>query len=214
MSNNESFIDEVTEEVRRDQLFAYFKKYGWIAALAVAGIVGGAAWTEYQKASRAAEAQAKGDAILGAMEVNDPAGRADALAALERGPVSALLEAASFVDLGDIEKARSAFAAVANDATVPQVYRDVAGFKMVLLDAGSLAPADLEVALGLYLNPGHPYRLLAEEQVALSYVRAGGIEAARTKFQSILDDAEVARGLSQRVEGAMVALGVAAPASN
>lgn len=214
MSNNESFIDEVTEEVRRDQLFAYFKKYGWIAALAIVGIVGGAAWTEYQKATLEAAAQSKGDAILSAMEVNDSQGRADALAALERGPVSALLEAASFVDLGETAKARDAFAAVANDATAPQVYRDVAGFKMVLLDADALAPADLELALGVYLNPGHPYRLLAQEQVALSYVRTGDIETARTKFEAILDDAEVARGLSQRVEGAMVALGGAETASN
>ena len=214
MSNNESFIDEVTEEVRRDQLFAYFRKYGWIAGLVVAGIVGGAAWTEYQKASREAAAQAKGDAVLAAMEVNEPEGRAAALAALEPHVVSALLEAASFVDLGERDKAREAFAAVAGDDSAPQIYRDVAGFKMVLLDADGLAPADLELALGLYLNPGHPYRLLAQEQVALAYVKAGDIETARGKFQAILEDAEVARGLSQRVEGAMVALGAAETASN
>mgnify|MGYP002067949300 CR=1 FL=1 len=35
MSNQDSFIDEVTEEVRRDKLYALYKKYGWIAALAV-----------------------------------------------------------------------------------------------------------------------------------------------------------------------------------
>ncbi|MFD1808819.1 hypothetical protein ACFSHQ_13850 [Gemmobacter lanyuensis] len=40
MSNPESFIDEVTEEVRRDKLFATFRKYGWIGILAVLGIVG------------------------------------------------------------------------------------------------------------------------------------------------------------------------------
>ncbi|MBC7675342.1 MAG: hypothetical protein H7173_04675, partial [Rhodoferax sp.] len=48
MSNNESFIDEVTEEVRRDKLFAMFRRYGWIGVLLVVGIVGGAAWTEWQ----------------------------------------------------------------------------------------------------------------------------------------------------------------------
>ena len=31
MSNPDSFIEEVTEEVRRDKLFALFRKYGWIA---------------------------------------------------------------------------------------------------------------------------------------------------------------------------------------
>ena len=41
MSNPDSFIDEVTEEVRRDRLFAIFRKYGWIGAVLVALIVGG-----------------------------------------------------------------------------------------------------------------------------------------------------------------------------
>ena len=36
LSNHDSFIDEVTEEVRRDRLFAAFRKYGWIGVLLVA----------------------------------------------------------------------------------------------------------------------------------------------------------------------------------
>ena len=48
MSNNESFIDEVTEEVRRDRLFAMFRKYGWIGVVLVLGVVGGAAYTDWQ----------------------------------------------------------------------------------------------------------------------------------------------------------------------
>lgn len=209
MSNNESFIDEVTEEVRRDQLFAYFKKYGWIGALAIAGIVGGAAWTEYQKASRESAAQLRGDAILTALEINESEGRAEALSALEAGPISDLLEASSLVELKDMDGARAALSSVLGNADAPQVYRDVAGFKLALLESAEATPAELETALGLYLNPGHPYRLLAQEQVALAFVRAGDIEAARAKFQAILDDAEATRGLSQRVEGAMVALGSA-----
>ncbi len=35
MSNNDSFIDEVNEEVRRDKLYALFRKYGWIGVVAV-----------------------------------------------------------------------------------------------------------------------------------------------------------------------------------
>ena len=35
MSNPDSFIDEVTEEVRRDRLFAMFRKYGWIGVAIV-----------------------------------------------------------------------------------------------------------------------------------------------------------------------------------
>ena len=40
MSNPDSFIDEVTEEVRRDKLFALFRKWGWVGVLLVVVIVG------------------------------------------------------------------------------------------------------------------------------------------------------------------------------
>ena len=56
MSDTDSFIDEVTEEVRRDRLFGLMKRYGWIAALAVLLIVGGAAWNEWRKAQDRAAA--------------------------------------------------------------------------------------------------------------------------------------------------------------
>ena len=68
MSNPDSFIEEVTEEVRRDRLFAAFRKYGWIGGLVVLGIVGGAAWNEWQKNQAAARAQGFGDAMLEALD--------------------------------------------------------------------------------------------------------------------------------------------------
>ena len=51
MSNTDSFIEEVTEEVRNDKLFALFRKYGWIAGLAVVVMVGGTAWSEWNKSN-------------------------------------------------------------------------------------------------------------------------------------------------------------------
>lgn len=58
MSNSDSFIDEVTEEVRREKTFGYIKRYGWIVGLAVVVVVGGAAWNEWNKAQAQAEAEA------------------------------------------------------------------------------------------------------------------------------------------------------------
>ena len=53
MSNPDSFVDEVTDAVRRDRLFAAFRKYGWIGVVLVVLIVGGAAYNEWQKAQAA-----------------------------------------------------------------------------------------------------------------------------------------------------------------
>ena len=72
MSQNESFIDEVTEELRRDRLFALFRRWAWLAVLLVLLVVGLAAWNEWQKARRASAAQALGDGISAALETPDP----------------------------------------------------------------------------------------------------------------------------------------------
>ena len=78
MSDTDSFIDEVNEEVRRDRFYFMLKRYGWIAVLAVILLVGGAAWNEYQKAQARAEAETLGDAMFAALSAEDTAARASA----------------------------------------------------------------------------------------------------------------------------------------
>jgi len=107
VSDSDSFITEVTEEVRRDQLFGYVRKYGWIAVLCVVVLVGGAAWNEYNKAQTTKAAQATGDALLSALQLDEPASRAAAVAEIAgEGPtaaITALMTAGLHVEAGDIE---------------------------------------------------------------------------------------------------------------
>ena len=71
MSETDSFIEEVSEEVRRDKLFAFFKKYAWAFVVLVIFIVGGAAVNEYLKNRKETAAQAVGEALLKAQSAND-----------------------------------------------------------------------------------------------------------------------------------------------
>ena len=50
MSDTDSFIDEVSEEVRRDKLFGYIRKYGWIAITSV--LLLGYVFTYYEGLAR------------------------------------------------------------------------------------------------------------------------------------------------------------------
>lgn len=211
MSDTDSFIDEVTEEVRRDRLFATFRRWGWVAVLLVLLVVGGAAWNEWRKARAEAQAQALGDAIVAALALPEGAERAAALAALDaEGPARALtnlLAAAEAVDEAGRATTITALQAVAADDDLAERYRHLATLKLILLDAGEPAPAERIERLEPLTAPGAPYRLLAMEQIALARIEAGERDVALGLLRDIIADEAAGQGLRQRSTQLIVALG-------
>ncbi len=211
MSETDSFIEEVSEEVRRDRLYGYLRRYGWIAVLIVVVLVGGAAWREYSNAQARAAAEARGDAILAAVEAESPGARAAALAAVPDAgpaePVVALFEAAAAAEADDIPAAAAAYQTIEANADLPARYRHLATLKRVILQAGELDPAARIAAMGPLSAPGAPYRVLAEEQIALAEIETGETEAAITRLRALLQDTEATAGLRQRARQLIVSLG-------
>ncbi len=211
VSDSDSFIEEVTEEVRRDRLFAYVRRYGWIAVLVVVLLVGGAAWNEWRKAEARASAQAFGDAILAALQEPDRAARAAALAAIEApGPggraVVTLLAAAEEAEAAP-DAAAARLLALAEDPQVPQIYRQLALLKAVALPGSGLSPEERRARLEGLRQAGGLARLLAEEQLALLEIETGAREAALERLQQIVEDAEATEAMRQRVRQLIVAMG-------
>lgn len=206
MTQSDSFIEEVTEEVRRDRLFAWMRRYGWIAVLAVLLIVGGAAWREWSKARQQAAAEALGDAIYAAVERPDAASRVEALGEIapkgEAAAVAALLRAAEDPDGG-----AEALAALAADETLPLRYSQLAALKLAMMPGQTPTPEARLQALAPLAEPGRPYRALALEQMALAEIEAGQTEAALDRLRGLLDDADASAGLRQRAAQLIVALG-------
>lgn len=212
MSNSDSFIDEVTEEVRRDRLYGYVRRYGWIAALIVVLIVAGAAWSEWRKAQAEAQAQALGDGIIAALSRDDASARADAITELgaedaEAQAVLDMIAAAELAGTGQIDAAADRLTAVAENGEVPEIYRQIAGFKALLVRAPVMDLDARRAGFEGFAAPGHRLRLLAEEQLALIDVQVGETDAAIGQLQSILNDAEASPDLQQRARQLIVALG-------
>lgn len=213
MSNSESFIEEVTEEVRRDRLFATFRKYGWIAVVLVLGIVGGAAFTEWQKATRAAEAKAFGDSILTALDADSPEARRTALAGAataadgnpDRLAIQKLLLASD--PTADKSGTLAALDAVIADAGVPQIYRDLAVLRRVIVAGTDMDISARRAALDPLAIPGRAFRTLALEQMAYLSVEAGDTDAAITQLRTLSTDQEAPVGLRQRASQMIEALG-------
>jgi hypothetical protein len=212
VSNSDSFIDEVTEEVRRDRLFTAMRRYGWIGVVAVVALVGGAAWREYDAAQDRARAQDFGSALSTALAAEAPAARAEAVQQVTAPDAAAaalrdLLAAAELSAAGDEAAAAALLEQTAANGDLAEIYRDIAAFKAVSGAGDALTPEDRRLRLEAMAVPGKPLRLLAEEQLALLDIEAGETEAAISRLQAIQNDAETTAGLRQRASQLIVALG-------
>ena len=212
MSQTDSFIDEVSEELRRDQLFALLRRYGWIAALAVVLVVGGAAWNEYRKAQSQAMAEAFGDAILSALDAADNAARVAALQQIEAQSdtqlaLLSLLIAGEAQAADDAAAVTSALDAVGTAQDAPQIYRDIALFKAATADGTDMDASQRNAALDALAARGGMLRLLAWEQQALLALEGGDKAAAIDGLSKIMLDADATSSLRSRAGQMIIALG-------
>jgi hypothetical protein len=213
VSNQDSFINEVTEEVRRDKLFKLFRRYGWIGVLAIVLIVAGAAINEWLKSRAANEAQAAGDAIIVALEAENAVARAASLAELgaddnqSRSAVIVLLAADAALDDGNVAQAVSKLEELSNNTSAPTPFRDLATVKAAIIGAGTLPPEERIARLNALSLGGSAFRLIAMEQIALAEIEMGETEAAITRLREIVADAGVTQDLRLRASQLIVALG-------
>lgn len=209
MSNTDSFIDEVTEEVRRDRLFATFKRWGWIGVVAILVIVGGASFNEWRKANERAEAQRFGDALLAGIAADD---QGATLAEVEpnsdaQAAVAGHMVAADALAGGNRDMALAELEAVQSLSEAPEIYRSLATFKAALALSPDIPAAERRAAFEPLAVPGAPFRPLALEQLALIQVETGEIDAALVALEGLLEEAQATPGLQRRVSELIVALG-------
>ncbi|KIT14695.1 hypothetical protein [Jannaschia aquimarina] len=203
MANTDSFIDEVTEEVRKDRLFKLLRRWGWVAILAVLLLVGGAAWTEWQRSRDAAEAQAFGDAILAAAAEGEPSAfdavptateEQAVLLAFLRSATAEEIDAAGLIALGERDD-------------LPQRLRHLALLKGLM--AGGSGDAERDAAILTQLaEAGAPFRFLAIERQAHAALASGDEDEAVALLTGLTEEAGVPEALRRRATQTMVALGV------
>ncbi|MEO1106286.1 MAG: hypothetical protein AAFX90_00040 [Pseudomonadota bacterium] len=212
MSDTDSFIDEVTEEVRRDRMYLLLRRWGWVGVVAVILIVGGAAFNEVRKARETARAQSLGDEILAALSENDSAARAAGLQGIETQSAGGeavlnMLLSASQIEAGSEPDAVASLNAIAVQGDLPEIYRAIASFKALLLQTDTMPVADRRLQFEALAAPGAPLRLLAEEQLALIDISEGNVDAALDRLQALRQDAEIGIDMQQRAAQLITALG-------
>ncbi|MGM4911209.1 tetratricopeptide repeat protein [Rhizobium sp. 768_B6_N1_8] len=205
--NDDSFIREVNEELRSDQMKGAVRRFGRyiiaIAVLIVLGTIGKVAY-EYWDNTRSSGA---GDQFLAAMKLADENKTDEALAALDKlekeghgaYPVLARMRAATVQSQkGDNAGAIASFQTIAKDKSVPAAVQDAAKMRAgwLLIENGTYE--QVSAAVEEMAVPGNAFRHSAREALGLAAYKAGNMAQARQWFQSIVDDVDSPRGVANR----------------
>lgn len=210
MSNTDSFIDEVTEEVRKDRFNAIVRRYGWIAVTVVLAIVIAAAAWEWRKSQAETAAQNLGDAIMEAFSSTDAGARLVALEAVPaEGDAFAIRQMISAVNIAgeDPDAAYLLLQTVIDNPDVSQRYRDLAALRLTMVPNVPLLSTDRIALLEPLTVPGSPFRLTALEQKALVHVERNERDLAIADLEILRDDVETSAAMRDRAMQLVVALG-------
>ncbi|WFU86001.1 tetratricopeptide repeat protein [Rhizobium sp. CC1099] len=207
--NDDSFIREVNEELRSDQMKGAWRRFGrYVIAIAVLIVVGtaGKVAFDYWDDNRSS---GTGDQFLAAMKLADENKSDEALAALatleKEGhgayPVLARMRAASVqAQKGDNAAAIAAFEAIGKDQYVPEAVRDAARMRAgwLLIESGTYE--QVSAAVEEMAIPANAFRHSAREALGLAAYKAGNMAQARQWYQAIADDAASPRNIANRAQ--------------
>ncbi len=212
MSESDSFIQEVSEEVRRDRMFKLWKKWGPLVLGAVVIVVGAAALWSWNTAQERTAAEERGAALLAA-DMDAPDTRQALIERLEP-PAQIVAEFAVAAELGqagDTAEAARRYRAVAARGDIDEHYRQLALLQAVRVEAETAEPTAAVAELAPLIEES-PYALLARELAAALHLRAGDREAAHAELQAILADPRATASLRLRAQEMLTASGGELPA--
>lgn len=209
VSNTDGFIEEVSEEVRKDKLFALYKKYGWIPVLIICSLVGGAGFLEYQKSAKASAASERGDALIAALNQEDASIRASELAIIsENGgaeaPIANLHRAGILLEQDDEEGSLGIYDSMSGGS---DIYAQVATLKAIMIRGDKMDDEARIEALNAISTPGNAFRVIAMEQKAIAYIDMNKPNKAIEIFTTLIDEANVSQALIARSKQMILALG-------
>ena len=218
----ESFVREVDENLRRDQMAERAKRYGGVVAVAVVLFLIAVAGYLYWQHRQRLEAEAGTEQLAGALQdigsnkmATAPA-QLDALRQTDVEGVKAtagLTRASLALQQGNRKLASTIYAEIAADTSLSQAFRDVALVRGTALDYDSLKPDEVIARLQPIAEPGQPFFGSAGEMVGMALIAKGQKSAAAQLFAKIAADKGVPESLRSRAVQVAGSLGLDASAS-
>lgn len=195
--SDDSFIREVDEEIRHDQLKSIWTRYGkFVIGAAVLVVVATASFRgwEYYSQTRAASS---GDVYLKAVQLADDGKNDEAIAELEQlgasgsGQYPALAKlriAGELAAKDDKQAAIKQFEAIAADNSFDATFREIARLRAGLLAVDEEDYEGVKTRLEPLAAAGQTFRSVAREALGLAALKAGAREEAADWYRQITDD--------------------------
>ena len=191
MVESESFIKEVSEEVKRDRLFKALNKFKWPLFALVVLLVGAVGGYEYYKYDKKSRAQKNGEFLISAIESLKENGQA-VTEKIDNKFTSVLIklnEAKYFEEKGDMKRASAAYNHVISKYGENKFFNHYSKFQLYLMDpAKSLSDVKKIKILDELSAPDGPLKLLALEHKLYLYIKINDLENIKSQVDLILSD--------------------------
>ena len=191
MVESESFIKEVSEEVKRDRLFKALNKFKWPLFALIVLLVGAVGGYEYYKFDKKSRAQKNGEFLISAIESLKENGQT-VTEKIDNKFTSTLIklnEAKYFEEKGDMKSASAAYNHIISKYGENKFFNHYSKFQLYLMDpAKSLSDVKKIKILDELSAPDGPLKLLALEQKLYLYVKINDLEKIKSQVDLILSD--------------------------
>ena len=218
----ETFLREVDENLRRDQLRGVAKRFGPLIVAAVvlllAAVGGWLYWQDKQQkdAARESEQMAVVYKDIAAGNLATVPQRLDALATGGSDAVRAsalFTRAAVALEQNDRPTAIAKYHQVADDKGLPAPYRDLGLIRATTLEFDALKPEQVIARMQPMTKPGNPWFGSAGELTGMALIKQGKKLEAGRQFAAIAADRQVPDSIRARAVQIAGTLGVDATAS-
>jgi hypothetical protein len=216
-TDGETFLREVDDELRKEQLGNFVSRYGWWILAAVVVFLGGiGGWLWWQSRQEAA-AGGEGEMLIEAqtaMEAGNPKGGAGKAAPLAQSPHDGYRAAALFTRAngqslsGNIPAAIETLRGIAADQSLDPAFREAALVRQTALEFDTIRPQAVVQRLRPLARPGSAWLGSAGEMVGIAYLKMGRRDLAGPIFGQIARDESVPESIRLRAVQMASALGV------
>lgn len=203
----DSLLREIDDELRQEHYARLWKKYGHyvigVAVLIVVVVAGYKGWEYYSQQVRLSA----GADFVAAQDLAADGKTDEALAAYREiiadssagYSLLARFRAAGLqLDKGDRVGALESYEAIAAESDLDRKYRDLAVLLAALIDFDNADDNDLRLRLEPITADDNPWRFLARELSALSYLRSGDRDKGKALLSSLVDDPQTPPGVRAR----------------